>query len=83
MAIAQWNDSLATGVDKVDTQHKEIIRMINESHEALSQGKGRVYVEKAIGFLSSYVVDHFNRTLRDNPHLTRYPMHLPALSLLL
>ncbi|MDI6816180.1 MAG: bacteriohemerythrin [Actinomycetota bacterium] len=59
MVIAQWNDSLATGVDKVDTQHKEIIRMINESHEALSQGKGRVHVEKAIGFLSSYVVDHF------------------------
>lgn len=59
MAIAQWNDSLTTGVDKVDTQHKEIIRMINEFHDALSKGKGREYVADAIGFLANYVVEHF------------------------
>jgi hemerythrin len=56
MAIAQWNDSLATGVNTVDTQHKEIIRMINESHEALSQGKGRSMLKKPSDFFQAMLL---------------------------
>src|SRR3990172_8154833 len=59
MAIAQWNEELATGVSRVDGQHKELINKINELHAALSQGKGKDMVEDAIQFLARYVVEHF------------------------
>lgn len=59
MVIAQWSDELATGMTKVDDQHKELIRMVNEFHDALSKGKGKEAVGKTINFLSDYVVDHF------------------------
>lgn len=59
MVIAQWSEELATGIAKIDDQHKEIIKMVNEFHDALSKGKGKEAVGKTINFLSDYVVDHF------------------------
>lgn len=59
MVIAQWTDELATGMKKVDDQHKELIKMVNDLHDALSKGKGKEIVGKTINFLSDYVVDHF------------------------
>jgi len=59
MAIAKWSDELTTGVFEVDNQHKQLIKMINDLHEALSQGKGKDITEEAINFLSNYVAEHF------------------------
>jgi len=59
MAIAKWSDELTTGVYEVDNQHKQLIKMVNDLHEALSQGKGKDVIEEAIHFLSNYVIEHF------------------------
>jgi hemerythrin-like metal-binding protein len=77
MAIAKWSDELTTGVTEVDTQHKELIRLVNDFHEALMQGKGREVVGDAIHFLSDYVVKHFQmeeRLMLDN-HYPGYVAH--------
>ena len=43
MAII-WNEQrMATGVQEVDEQHKELIRHFNEFHEAMTHGKGQVH----------------------------------------
>ena len=59
MALAQWTQELETGVAKVDEQHKELIRMVNSLHDALSQGKAKEHIEEAFDFMAHYVVEHF------------------------
>lgn len=59
MAI-EWNDDLATGVDEIDNQHKELFKRINSLLDACTQGKGKGEVGKVLNFLEDYIVAHFN-----------------------
>ena len=59
MAI-EWTEDLATGVDTIDNQHKELFQRINNLLEACTRGKGKEEVKKVIGFLEDYVVTHFS-----------------------
>jgi hemerythrin len=58
MAI-EWSEDLATGVNEIDNQHKELFKRINNMLEACNQGKGKEEVDKVIKFLEDYVVTHF------------------------
>jgi len=58
MAVA-WDQSLSTGVAKIDRQHQELIANINSLLEAMRSGRGRDEIGKLIAFLSDYVVKHF------------------------
>jgi hemerythrin len=58
MAIV-WTADLATGVNEIDEQHKELFRRINTLLEACREGKGKEEVHKVIQFLEDYVVVHF------------------------
>ena len=59
MAI-EWTEDLATGVNKIDNQHKELFKRINNMLEACNQGKGKNEVERVIKFLEDYVIIHFS-----------------------
>lgn len=58
----EWNQSLmATGVDIVDEQHKEIIRRVNHLIQ-VTKSENEVIApeaEKLIDFLADYVMMHF------------------------
>lgn len=58
MAI-KWTEDLATGIEKIDEQHRELFRRVNELMEACAKGKGKEQVLKTSNFLSEYVVMHF------------------------
>lgn len=58
MAIV-WTADLATGVNEIDEQHKELFRRINTLLDACRAGKGKEEVQKIIKFLEDYVVVHF------------------------
>ena len=58
MAI-EWRNDLATGIDKIDTQHKELISRINLLFAACSKGKAKDEVKETLKFLQDYVVVHF------------------------
>lgn len=73
----EWTIDLATGVDDIDNQHKELFNRINSLLDACRGGKGREEVKKTILFLDDYVVTHFaneERYMRrfDYPE---YPAH--------
>lgn len=51
-----WDESLATGIPKVDTQHKELIRQV----ESLLEFQNRERFHQTIEFLEDYVVRHFH-----------------------
>ncbi|MDO7203590.1 hemerythrin domain-containing protein [Paraclostridium bifermentans] len=55
----KWTDDLLTGNIQIDTEHKELIKAINDLLEACSKGKGRAELEKTCKLLSSYTRTHF------------------------
>jgi hemerythrin len=55
-----WDPALATGVNLVDNEHKEIFRQAALLHQAMSEGKGREELAKIINFVDDYIVTHFS-----------------------
>jgi len=57
--ILVWDDSLVVGIKDIDAQHKILVRMICELHEAMRTGKGKAQVEHIVKGLEDYAVEHF------------------------
>jgi hemerythrin len=57
--ILQWDDSLSVGIEEIDNQHKKLVRMICDLHEAMRSGQGKSQVESIIKELTNYTVEHF------------------------
>jgi hemerythrin len=65
---------METGIEKIDTQHKELISRINKLLEVSGSSVSHEEVEKTINYLGEYVVKHFN----DEEELqikSKYPRH--------
>lgn len=58
MAV-QWTQDLATGIEEIDNQHKELFNRINALIDACSKGKGKEELSGVLNFLADYVVMHF------------------------
>lgn len=59
MAI-NWTDDLATGVNQIDNQHKELFSRINALLDACHRGKGKEELDGILQFLEEYVAAHFS-----------------------
>ena len=55
----QWDASLETGHAKIDNQHMQLIKALNEIIEASQQGKGKDEIFKTLDFLTGYTIMHF------------------------
>ena len=60
MALIDWSDDYSVKVREMDDQHKKLIGMINDLHEAMKSGKGKEAVEKILNGLVDYVGMHFS-----------------------
>lgn len=58
MSFMVWDDSLNTGIDVIDDQHKGIVGFINDLHDAATTGD-RDKVSTVLGGLINYTVSHF------------------------
>jgi len=56
---ASWTQAMATGVNEVDNQHKELFRQLALLSDAMKSGQGRAKIEEILDFLGDYVVRHF------------------------
>lgn len=56
----EWDDSLATGIEEIDSQHREIFNRFGKLYSACSAGKGRDEVLQLLDFLHEYVKSHFS-----------------------
>lgn len=54
-----WTSDLATGIEEIDSQHKELFRRINNLLDACSRGRGKGEVGEVLRFLEDYIVSHF------------------------
>ena len=60
MAFVNWSGDLSVNVAEIDRQHKKLISLINELHDAMKAGKGRETLEKIINGLIVYAETHFS-----------------------
>ncbi|MBE9528730.1 MAG: hemerythrin family protein [Proteobacteria bacterium] len=59
MAYFEWNNDLSVGVDLFDSHHKKLVSLINELHNAMSNGKGKEVVADTVVELAMYTEYHF------------------------
>ncbi|MDR2783292.1 MAG: bacteriohemerythrin [Treponema sp.] len=55
----QWSNSLATGNEQIDTEHKQLIQAMNDFFGTCAMNSGNDEVLKTINFLLDYTVTHF------------------------
>ncbi|MBF0213688.1 MAG: bacteriohemerythrin [Magnetococcales bacterium] len=56
-----WDDSLATGIREVDSDHRKLVDMVNRLHHAMKEGEGREVLGPLLQELADYTVFHFQR----------------------
>ncbi len=59
MALLEWNDKLSVTIRKFDDQHKKLVGMVNQLHDAMKVGKGREVLGEILQSLTRYTVTHF------------------------
>jgi hemerythrin len=56
---SEWTEELTVGVEKIDSQHKEMFQRINALRTALRHGAAQSELDATFGFLEGFVADHF------------------------
>ena len=72
MPLMNWDPSFETGNATVDEQHRSLIQMVNEFHDAAFRTPGKYDVGTILSRLAAYTVKHFaheEKLMRD----TQYP----------
>jgi hemerythrin-like metal-binding protein len=55
----EWGDQYLVGVSEIDEQHQQLIEMLNEFYDGLSQRRGRESLERLLRRMLDYARDHF------------------------
>ena len=54
-----WSDSYSVKVATIDIQHKGLVDLINQLHQAMATGKGKEALGKTLSSLVKYMHAHF------------------------
>lgn len=55
----EWNDRLSVGVEMIDGDHKKLVGMVNELHDAIRAARGKEVLGTVLDGLVSYTKTHF------------------------
>lgn len=58
--LLQWSDALATGVARIDQQHKMLINILNDANKCFCDGGNAETQAKAMEDLIGYTIYHFD-----------------------
>lgn len=56
----RWRESLAIGIEEIDSQHRELVEQFARLLAACEQGRGEDELKSLLGFLDRYVQRHFS-----------------------
>ena len=59
MALMTWSDNLSVNIKEIDEQHKKLVGMVNELHDAMKTGHGATVTGSILTGLIQYVGTHF------------------------
>lgn len=77
MSLFAWSEKYSVNVAEIDDQHKKLIGMVNQLHDAMRQGKGKDALGPILKDLIAYTRTHFaaeERIMRDNGY-PEYEVH--------
>lgn len=60
MALITWSDKFSMQIKEIDDQHKVLVEMINELHEAMKQAKSKETAIEIIDKMAEYTQFHFS-----------------------
>lgn len=58
--VIQFDNSLRTGNELIDTQHQELIARVNKLTEECKPGTEKTVAAQTLGFLMDYTNEHFS-----------------------
>jgi hemerythrin-like metal-binding protein len=61
MSLITWTDDLSVTVPDMDAQHKRLIALINQLHDAMKNRQGKDAVGKTLEGLRQYTISHFRK----------------------
>ena len=59
MAFFEWSESLNVGVESINDQHKKLVAMVNDLHDAMQKGQAASALGKTLDGLINYTKSHF------------------------
>jgi hemerythrin len=59
MPFAKWTDEFSVGVDEIDGDHKQLLALLNDLHDAVEAGAAWDVLNKVLDGLMLYVNYHF------------------------
>lgn len=69
MVIFEWDDGLSIGIEKIDKQHKELIRRLDDLAECILHKKGKDKISNTLRFMNEYGTVHFST---EEKYMTKY-----------
>jgi len=63
MALIEWHPGLSVKVNKLDDQHKKLVDLINQLHDAMKSGEGNMILGTALQSLIGYTKTHFTEEI--------------------
>ena len=59
MSFIEWKDDYSVNVQEIDEQHKKLVQMINDLHEAMVSGHGQDIMRDLVNRIVEYSQVHF------------------------
>jgi hemerythrin len=60
MALITWKDQYSVNIKAIDAQHKKLVELINQIHDATKAARGKDVLEKILFELVTYTKVHFS-----------------------
>lgn len=67
-----WSDTFSVHIGTIDTQHRKLVDMVNDLHQAMLTGHSKERLGKILSELINYTAAHF-KTEEDLMKLHHYP----------
>ena len=73
----EWSSALSVGIEEIDAQHKVLVDLLNQVHEAIQQRHGVEVTNKIVERLGEYTRIHFavEESLMRILHYPEYERH--------
>ncbi|PKO11644.1 MAG: hemerythrin [Chloroflexi bacterium HGW-Chloroflexi-10] len=59
MALIQWDQKYSVKIAEIDKEHLVLVNLINDLHEAMRNGQGKIKVSEILDGLVAYTRTHF------------------------
>lgn len=68
MSLIEWRDEFELGIDEVDHEHRQLVGLINELHNALAENNTSEQLQDFLGEVYARIAAHFaleEKVMRD------------------